>query len=88
MGSPLGLASVRPFLDLPLGMPSCVQNGWFNAYDERDFVALNPLDKKFFNIQPPIENKNDVDNQTENRHGIIGYLNDAVVARKIYEALK
>lgn len=87
VGSPLGLASIRPHLELPLGMPKCVQNGWFNAYDERDFVALNPLNKKFFNIEPSIENKNDVNNHTDNRHGIVGYLNDAVVAQKIHDAL-
>ena len=88
VGSPLGLSSIRNYLELPLMMPKCVQNGWFNAYDERDFVALNPLNKQYFNIQPSIENKNDVNNHTDNRHGIIGYLNDKIVAQKIYEALK
>ncbi|MFM2005967.1 MAG: hypothetical protein RLZZ09_1622, partial [Pseudomonadota bacterium] len=33
------------------------------------------------------ENKSNVDNHTDNRHGIVGYLNDADVARKIHEAL-
>jgi hypothetical protein len=70
-------------------MPECVdkKNGWFNAYDERDFVALHPLDKEHFNINPPIENKNNVDNHTPNRHGIVGYLNDVDVAKRIYDAL-
>lgn len=89
VGSPLGLKSVKSYLDGSLEMPKCVNkaNGWFNAYDEADFVALNPLDKKYFNIDPPIENKNDVKNQMPNHHGIQGYLNDAVVTRMIYKAL-
>jgi pimeloyl-ACP methyl ester carboxylesterase len=88
IGSPLGLTAVRMHLGTPLTMPECVmQKEWFNAYDERDFVALLPLDKENFNIQPPIINKKDVDNHTDNRHGISGYLDDAVVAKAIYDAL-
>lgn len=87
IGSPLGIGSVRKNLPQPIGMPSCVKNGWFNAYDDRDFVALNPLDIPYFSIDPAIVNKKDVKNNTDNRHGIIGYLNDAVVAKTIHEAL-
>jgi hypothetical protein len=87
VGSPLGSVSVNKYLELPLEMPQCIQNGWFNAYDERDVVALNPLDNRYFDINPSIENKNDVNNHTDNRHGIVGYLNDAVIAKKIYDSL-
>ena len=87
IGSPLGISSIRRHLAPPVGMPECVKNGWFNAYDERDFVALKPLDALSFPFKPPILNKNDVINPTDNRHGIIGYLNDKVVAKTIYEAL-
>lgn len=87
VGSPLGLTSVRKYLELPLGMPESVKNGWFNAYDERDVVALNPLDQVNFNIKPAVDNKNDVKNHTKNRHGIEGYLEDAEVAKQIYDAL-
>ena len=87
VGSPLGLTSVRKYLELPLGMPESVKNGWLNAYDERDVVALNPLDQVNFNIKPAVDNKNDVKNHTKNRHGIEGYLEDAEVAKQIYEAL-
>jgi hypothetical protein len=89
IGSPLGLTAVREHLEPPLRMPECVHknNGWYNAYDERDFVALHPLDKAHFNINPSIENKNNVDNHTPNRHGIVGYLNDVDVAKRIYDAL-
>ena len=55
--------------------------------DERDVVALYPLDQSGFPIMPAIENKTDVDNHTESRDGIAGYLNDRVVAKRIYEAL-
>ncbi|MDZ4681096.1 MAG: hypothetical protein SH848_03125 [Saprospiraceae bacterium] len=62
-------------------MPESVKNGWFNAYDDRDVVALNPLDKVHFNINAAVYNKNDVKNHTKNRHGIEGYLEDAEVAK-------
>ena len=44
VGSPLDLTAVREYLEPPLQMPTCIdkKNGWFNAYDERDFVALHP----------------------------------------------
>lgn len=86
VGSPLGLKAIKRKLDSPLAMPRCV-HGWFNAMDERDVVALHPLDSANFNIAPAIENKTDVDNHTENRHGIAGYLNDATVAKRIRDAL-
>lgn len=87
VGSPLGLASVIKHLPPPVSMPKCVRNGWFNAFDERDFVALNPLNHQIFPTQPPIENINNVDNHTSNRHGIEGYLSDPVIAKNIYDSL-
>lgn len=88
VGSPLGVKSVQKFLGRPLVMPACIQSReWFNAYDERDFVALFPLDKEYFNIQPPITNLREINNQTKNRHGIDGYINDPIVAKTIYDAL-
>jgi hypothetical protein len=87
LGSPLGVKSIKNHLTRPLKMPICVEDGWFNAYDDRDVVALRPLDNHTFDILPPIVNKNDVKNKTDNRHGIEGYLNDPEVARIILEAL-
>lgn len=87
VGSPLGLLSVSRKLDSPIEMPVCIRNGWHNAYDERDVVALNPLDKKYFNIDPLIENNNTIDNRTKNRHGIEGYLDDKDTAKIIFDAL-
>lgn len=87
VGSPLGLNAVRRYLKTPIMMPRCVKKGWFNAFDDRDVVALNALDEEYFNIDPKIENKSDVLNHTKNRHGIKGYLDDKIVAKQIYDAL-
>ncbi len=86
VGSPLGIRAIKRRLESPLSMPGCVES-WFNAMDERDVVALYPLDAHNFNINPAIENKTDVNNHTDNRHGIEGYLDDATVARRIRDAL-
>ncbi|MGC4040072.1 MAG: hypothetical protein QM710_04595 [Flavobacterium sp.] len=87
LGSPLGLSSVKKYLS-PIKMPECVVSGdWYNAFDKRDFVALRPLDKNNFNIDPEITNYGSINNHTPNRHGIEGYLNDKTVAEMIYKAL-
>ena len=85
VGSPLGIKTIAsklgvlkyPAADLP----------WYNAYDEGDVVALNPLKDPYFKTDPEITNYNQVRNKTDNRHGIIGYLNDKTVAQRIAEAL-
>jgi hypothetical protein len=87
VGSPLGVRAIKKYLDTPLVSPPCIKN-WFNAYDDRDLVALVPLDANSFNVTPSIENKSDVQNFTDNRHGITGYLADPIVAKKIVEYLK
>jgi hypothetical protein len=85
VGSPLGVGPIRRTLE-PLRFPPGVQS-WYNAFDERDAVALHPLDSSTFPVNPPIESYTRVRNRTENAHGIIGYLNDPVVAKRIYDAL-
>lgn len=85
VGAPLAVKVVKEVLS-PINHPPCVA-GWFNAMDDRDVVSLYPLDKNHFSVDPPIENKTDVDNPTANRHGISGYLSDPVVAKRIYDAL-
>lgn len=85
LGSPLAVTAIRKRLS-PLKHPACVGK-WFNAMDKRDVVSLYPLDSTNFSIDPEIENKTDVDNFTDNRHGIAGYLEDPVVARRIHDAL-
>lgn len=86
VGSPLGIRAIRQQLTTPLIAPPGVGH-WFNAYDSHDVVALVPLDAGHFNVTPAIENKSDVLNHTEDRHGIKGYLTDPVVACRIVQAL-
>jgi pimeloyl-ACP methyl ester carboxylesterase len=86
VGSPLGIRAVRDQLK-PLRFPSPIET-WFNALDTRDFVALYPLDKNNFPVRPEIQNYDRVRNHTDNRHGISGYLSDAVVAKKVLDALE
>lgn len=91
LGSPLAVREIRRTLQsfAPTKRPDCAGE-WFNALDERDVVALYPLDANHFPIgagQSPIENKRDVRNKTTNRHGIAGYLDDAEVAKRIHQAL-
>lgn len=85
LGSPLGVTRIRQSIS-PTTYPECARN-WFNAFDDRDVVALYPLEKPHFSVTPAITNKLDVQNHTENRHGIAGYLDDPVVAKTIYDAL-
>jgi pimeloyl-ACP methyl ester carboxylesterase len=84
IGSPLGVRNVRnPFRPLkrpPVGV-------WYNAFDPRDVVALYPLDVTNFPVTPEIVNNGRVNNQTSDRHGISGYLNDPNVARRIVDLL-
>lgn len=86
LGSPLGYNAVREKVEWPIAMPRRTK-GWFNACDTRDIVAGFALEPPRFAVTPAIENKSDVDNDTDNRHGISGYLKDPVVARRIWEAL-
>jgi hypothetical protein len=85
LGSPLAFSFIQEAFE-PLRHPPCVGR-WYNAMDERDVVALYPLESPHFNVTPKIENKKNVDNFTSNRHGIAGYLTDKDVAKKIYDAL-
>ena len=86
LGSPLGMRAIRDELDKPLRHPKPVTK-WYNAFDERDVVALYPLDERNFAITPPIENFDRVKNHTDNRHSIAGYLDDPEVAKRIVDAL-
>ncbi|HKI05332.1 MAG TPA: alpha/beta hydrolase [Thermoanaerobaculia bacterium] len=91
VGSPLAVGEIRKTLRkfAPTRCPECVSR-WFNAMDERDVVALYPLDSGRFPLDPAnpaIENKRDVRNKTRNRHGIAGYLDDKEVAKRIHDAL-
>ncbi len=84
VGSPLGVRAIRDFFR-PLTAPSV--GAWFNAYDDRDVVALYPLDENNFPVDPAIENFDGVRNSSRNRHGIDGYLTDPTVVSKLLVAL-
>jgi len=86
LGSPLGIRAIKHRLERPLAMPPCVSR-WYNALDERDVVALYPLDSLHFPIAPPIENNSSAQNSDSDRHGIDGYLSDRKVAQTIFRAL-
>ena len=92
LGSPLAVAAIQASLrrEATVRCPECV-GSWFNAFDDADVVALYPLIAKTFALdptKPEIENKSDVHNHTENRHGIGGYLDDTDVAARIHAALR
>ena len=84
VGSPLGIRPIRNQFR-PLRFPAAAD--WYNAFDKRDVVALYPLDANNFPVDPAVENNATVDNHTDNRHGIVGYLDDVNVARRIHVAL-
>jgi pimeloyl-ACP methyl ester carboxylesterase len=86
IGSPLGVRVIREALE-PIAHPPKV-GFWFNAYDERDIIALNPLNPTHFPVAPPVTNHNGVENNSENHHTIDGYLSDRVVVTSIVEALR
>lgn len=85
VGSPLGLKAISTRLGIAENPAGAA--GWYNAFDRRDIVALNPLDGRHFPALPAIDNYDGVDNSTDNRHGIVGYLKDPSVAGKIAAAL-
>lgn len=85
IGSPLAVTAIRKKL-APNRHPTCVGR-WLNVLDERDVVALYPLDADHFPLDPQITNKRDVDNPTPNRHGISGYLSDQEVAKALFDAV-
>lgn len=85
VGSPLSVNAIKKAVG-PNAHPQCV-GLWLNALDPSDTVALYPLDKKNFPIDPMVQNILDVENSTENHHGISGYLDHPVVAKRIHGAL-
>jgi hypothetical protein len=92
LGSPLGIARVHKLLRARRPPTRCPENVdvWFNARDPRDLIALYPVDAEHFPLrpaQPAVVHREDVTNDTDNRHGIVGYLRDPVVAARIHAAL-
>jgi len=85
LGSPLAVNAIKSRLR-PHGFPPAVGR-WYNAMDPDDVVSLYPLTKQHFDTGAKIDNHEKVDNHTDNQHGIEGYLDDKLVARRIYDAL-
>lgn len=85
LGSPLAVKKIKMSM-VPNKHPECVKK-WYNAMDPDDIVSLYPLDATHFPLDPEIENNVDIDNDTDNQHGISGYLKDKEVAKRIYDSL-
>lgn len=85
LGSPLAVNAIKSRLR-PHTYPKPVGQ-WYNAMDPDDVVSLYPLSPKHFPTGGTITNQTDVDNWTDNQHGIAGYLDDAKVAKRIFDAL-
>jgi hypothetical protein len=85
VGSPLAIRAIRDRFR-PIGFPTKAKS-WYNAFDPRDVVALYPLDGTNFPVDPSVENYGKVLNATDNRHGIVGYLDDPDVAKHVLDAL-
>lgn len=90
LGSPLGIEAIYSRLPSSLTpMPRRAPSGiaaWFNVRDPEDIVALYEIPGTKYGGEPAVENSSHVNNPTANQHGIIGYLSDAVVARRIAKA--
>jgi pimeloyl-ACP methyl ester carboxylesterase len=86
VGCPLAIRAVRSQF-VPLRFPRPSVNSWSNAFDTRDIVALYPLDPANFPVSPAITNYNKVNNHTDNRHGIDGYLDNPIVTKWVLDAL-
>lgn len=90
LGSPLGIEAIYRRLPssltpVPRRAPAGIAS-WYNARDPEDIVALHEIPVAKFGGAPAVENSSHVDNPTSNQHGIIGYLSDAAVAKRIAEA--
>ena len=85
LGCPLGVRPIRNQF-APLKFPKLAK-AWYNAFDQKDVVALYPLDDKNFPVKPEVTNNPNVINETGNHHGIAGYLSDSAVSQVIHQAL-
>ena len=86
VGSPLGMKTIQRYLTKPAAFPTVIKS-WFNGYDDADTVALRALDGNEFPGTPLITNKADIENATDNHHGIIHYLDKLAVATWIHQGL-
>lgn len=90
LGSPLGIEAIIERLPTN-GKPRLSPEDaglWFNARDKQDTVALHEVSSDSFDGDPVVENYSGVNNTSSNKHGIVEYLEDKVVASKIYAAYR
>lgn len=90
IGSPLGIEAVwsrLPSDTPPRKAPESVGR-WFNARDAQDTVALYELSTDVYRGSPVVTNYSGVENTSDNQHGIVQYLEDKVIAKAIYDAVK
>jgi len=86
VGSPLGMKTIQRYLTKPSSYPTVIKS-WFNGYDDADVVALRALFGNEFPGTPLITNNADIENATNNHHGIIHYLDKPTVATWIHQSL-
>lgn len=87
LGSPLAISAVVRRLPVYPDNDRLTLDGWFNGFDRRDIVALNPLDQSQLGSTCVIDNMDSLVNTTDNRHGITGYLKIDAVASYLVEKL-
>lgn len=86
IGSPLGTGYFTRKLGV---LENPVPNGhWFNGYDERDVVALNPLEDPYFGVEPAIVNDESLKNSSDNNHGALEYLASEQVTAALSKVLR
>lgn len=86
LGSPLGVNAIIRQLDPFPTYPPLLKGNWINIYDKCDLVSLRPLEAGHFKVIPEINNY-DVINETDNRHGIEGYLSNAIISKYMNEII-
>ncbi|OYQ38042.1 hypothetical protein CHU93_00135 [Sandarakinorhabdus cyanobacteriorum] len=84
MGSPLGVEAVKRYVDLPHRVPTNVGR-WLNFYDRGDPVSLGK--SLAGDYSSGIVDNGTINNQTDNAHGIEGYLNQSAIRDAIAAAL-
>jgi len=89
IGSPLGIESIwsrLPSDTSPRKAPEGVGR-WFNARDPQDTVALYEIAPTVYRGGPAVTNYSGVANGSDNKHGIVQYLEDKVIAKAIHDAV-
>jgi len=81
LGSPLGIPVFYDYFK-DRTKPSSLKGDWFNFYDTDDFVSAYLLTNPPYNVKPEIQNLR-AKTQYFQPHYIVGYLDDALVVKKI-----